>query len=107
MQIASALAGYSLGGADLLRRAMGKKKAEDMAKEKAGFLDGAEEKSVDAEDRRARLRPDGEVRRLRLQQVHSAAYGLLTYQTAYLKRTSRSSSSRRCSPATRTTPTRS
>ena len=42
MQISSALAGYSLGKADLLRRAMGKKKAEVMAKEKAGFLDGAQ-----------------------------------------------------------------
>ena len=67
MQIAQVLAGYSLGGADLLRRAMGKKKAEEMAKEKAGFLDGAKAKKVDAEDRRARLRPDGVLRRLRLQ----------------------------------------
>ena len=40
MQIAPALAGYSLGEADLLRRAMGKKKAEEMAKEKATFVDG-------------------------------------------------------------------
>ena len=54
MQIAPVLAGYSLGRADLLRRAMGKKKAEVMAKEKAGFLDGAEEQGVDAGDRRAR-----------------------------------------------------
>ena len=62
-----ALAGYSLGGADLLRRAMGKKKAEEMAKEKAGFLDGAKAEGRRRQDRRARLRPDGEVRRLRLQ----------------------------------------
>ena len=48
MQISSALAGYSLGRADLLRRAMGKKKAEVMAKEKAGFLDGAKAKAVDS-----------------------------------------------------------
>ena len=48
MQIAQALAGYTLGGADLLRRAMGKKKAEEMAKQKAGFLDGAKAKGVDA-----------------------------------------------------------
>ena len=54
MQISPALAGYSLGQADLLRRAMGKKKAEVMAKEKAGFLDGAEKKGVDPQDRRAR-----------------------------------------------------
>src|SRR5439155_25489051 len=47
MQISSALAGYSLGKADLLRRAMGKKKAEVMAKEKAGFMEGAAVKKID------------------------------------------------------------
>ena len=47
MQISSALAGYSLGKADLLRPRMGKKKAEVMAKEKAAFLDGAKEKKID------------------------------------------------------------
>ena len=67
MQIAPVLAGYTLGGADLLRRAMGKKKAEDMAKEKAGFLDGAKQKGVDAKIAERDLRADGEVRRLRLQ----------------------------------------
>ena len=67
MQISSALAGYSLGKADLLRRAMGKKKAEVMAKEKAGFLDGAKQKQIDPGHRRAGVRSDGEVRRLRLQ----------------------------------------
>src|SRR4029450_13364795 len=48
MQISSALAGYSLGKADLLRRAMGKKKKEVMEKEKAGFLEGASDKQIDA-----------------------------------------------------------
>src|SRR5213078_5047865 len=47
MQISSALAGYSLGQADLLRRAMGKKKKEVMEKEKKGFLDGAAKQGVD------------------------------------------------------------
>ena len=47
MQIAQVLAGYTLGGADLLRRAMGKKKAEEMAKEKGKFLDGARSMKVD------------------------------------------------------------
>ena len=48
MQIAQVLAGYSLGGADLLRRAMGKKKLEEMAKERAKFEAGAAERGVDA-----------------------------------------------------------
>ena len=69
MQIAQVLAGYSLGGADLLRRAMGKKKAEEMAKERAKFEAGAGERGVDPRQGVADLRPDGEVRRLRLQQV--------------------------------------
>src|SRR5580704_11786198 len=47
MQIAQVLAGYTLGGADLLRRAMGKKKAEEMAKQKASFMDGAKSQKVD------------------------------------------------------------
>ena len=54
MQIAQVLAGYSLGGADLLRRAMGKKKPEEMAKERAKFEDGAASDGIDA--RRSRRR---------------------------------------------------
>ena len=50
MQIAQALAGYSLGGADLLRRAMGKKKPEEMAKQKSTFVDGAKGIGVDEDD---------------------------------------------------------
>ncbi len=69
MQISSALAGYSLGHADLLRRAMGKKKKEVMEKEKAKFLKGAEVKQHRPQDRRRDLRAHGEVRRVRLQQV--------------------------------------
>src|SRR5262245_66618113 len=46
MQIAQVLAGYSLGGADLLRRAMGKKKPEEMAKQRSVFIDGAKQRGV-------------------------------------------------------------
>ncbi len=69
MQIAQVLAGYTLGGADLLRRAMGKKKAEEMAKEKEGFLDGAKAQQVDLKIADAGLRAHGVLRRLRLQPV--------------------------------------
>ena len=86
MQISSALAGYSLGKADLLRRAMGKKKAEVMAKEKAGFLDGAKQKSVDAKIAERVFDLMEKFAGYGFNRSHSAAYGLLTYQTAYLKR---------------------
>src|SRR5262249_19038346 len=86
MQIASALAGYTLGQADLLRRAMGKKKKEAMEKEKARFLRGAEQKAVPA-------KIAGEIFDLvevfagyGFNKSHSAAYALVTVQTAYLKR---------------------
>ena len=69
MQIAQMLAGYTLGGADLLRRAMGKKKPEEMAQQRSVFVDGAVARGVRERLRGAHLRPDGEVRRLRLQQV--------------------------------------
>jgi len=86
MQISSALAGYSLGKADLLRRAMGKKKAEVMAKEKAGFLDGAKQKGVDARIAERVFDLMEKFAGYGFNRSHSAAYGLLTYQTAYLKR---------------------
>ncbi len=86
MQISSALAGYSLGRADLLRRAMGKKKAEVMAKEKAGFLQGANDKSIDAAIAEGVFDLMEKFAGYGFNRSHSAAYGLLTYQTAYLKR---------------------
>src|SRR6476646_691587 len=85
MQISSALAGYSLGKADLLRRAMGKKKAEVMAKEKAGFLDGAKEKKIDSRIAEKVFDLMEKFAGYGFNRSHSAAYGLLTYQTAYLK----------------------
>jgi DNA polymerase-3 subunit alpha len=86
MQISSALAGYSLGKADLLRRAMGKKKAEVMAKEKAGFLEGSREKKVDAKIAERVFDLMEKFAGYGFNRSHSAAYGMLTYQTAYLKR---------------------
>ena len=85
MQIAQRLAGYSLGGADLLRRAMGKKKAEEMAKQKATFVTGAEGKGVKTEDAERIFALLEYFAGYGFNKSHSAAYALLTYQTAYLK----------------------
>lgn len=85
MQIAQRLAGYSLGGADLLRRAMGKKKPEEMAKQKATFLDGAEKKGVDRGQADAIFTEIEGFAEYGFNKSHSAAYALITYQTAYLK----------------------
>ena len=86
MQIAQVLAGYSLGGADLLRRAMGKKKAEEMAKQRVKFVDGATERGVDAAQRRRTIFDLMEkFAGYGFNKSHSAAYALLSYQTAWLK----------------------
>ena len=85
MQIAQELAGYTLGGADLLRRAMGKKKPEEMAKQRAVFESGAAEKGVNPElaikifDLVEKFAGYG------FNKSHSAAYALVSYQTAWLK----------------------
>jgi DNA polymerase-3 subunit alpha len=86
MQISSALAGYSLGQADLLRRAMGKKKKEVMEKEKARFLAGAAQKSVDPKLADEIFELMSKFAAYGFNKSHSAAYGLITYQTGYLKR---------------------
>jgi DNA polymerase-3 subunit alpha len=85
MQISSALAGYSLGQADLLRRAMGKKKKEVMEKEKSKFLDGAAKKGVDPRIADETFELMSKFAAYGFNKSHSAAYGLVTYQTAYLK----------------------
>jgi DNA polymerase III subunit alpha len=85
MQIAQRLAGYTLGGADLLRRAMGKKKPEEMAKQKAVFVDGAVGNSVKQEDAERIFGLLEFFAGYGFNKSHSAAYALLTYQTAYLK----------------------
>jgi DNA polymerase III subunit alpha len=85
MQIAQELGGYSLGGADLLRRAMGKKKPEEMAKQRVLFLEGARQNGIDEElasnifDLMEKFAGYG------FNKSHSAAYALLAYQTAWLK----------------------
>ncbi|MFL5354506.1 DNA polymerase III subunit alpha [Archangium sp.] len=85
MQISQVLGGYTLGRADLLRRAMGKKKAEVMQAERAGFLEGCKKNNVD-------LKVAGEIFDLMekfaeygFNKSHSAAYGLVTVHTAWLK----------------------
>jgi DNA polymerase-3 subunit alpha len=85
MQIAQVLAGYTLGGADLLRRAMGKKKAEEMAKQREVFLEGATSRGV-AEPTATRIFDLMEkFAGYGFNKSHSAAYALLSYQTAFLK----------------------
>jgi len=85
MQIAQVLAGYTLGGADLLRRAMGKKKPEEMAKQREIFVSGATERGV-AEPTATRIFDLMEkFAGYGFNKSHSAAYAVLSYQTAYLK----------------------
>ncbi|UVM12245.1 DNA polymerase III subunit alpha [Pseudomonas protegens] len=85
MQIAQVMAGYTLGGADMLRRAMGKKKPEEMAKQRGGFIEGCASNNIDADlagnifDLVEKFAGYG------FNKSHSAAYGLVSYQTAWLK----------------------
>jgi DNA polymerase-3 subunit alpha len=85
MQIARTLAGYSLGGADLLRRAMGKKDPAVMAKEKIPFLEGAKKQGVDLKKAEAIFDLMAKFAEYGFNKSHSAAYALIAYQTAYLK----------------------
>jgi DNA polymerase-3 subunit alpha len=85
MQIAQVMAGYTLGGADMLRRAMGKKKPEEMAKQRAIFLEGCANNGIDKDlagnifDLVEKFAGYG------FNKSHSAAYALVSYQTAWLK----------------------
>jgi DNA polymerase-3 subunit alpha len=85
LQIANKLAGYSLGEADLLRRAMGKKKPEEMAKQRDRFVSGATERGIDKNDAARVFDLVAEFAEYGFAKSHSAAYALITYQTAYLK----------------------
>lgn len=85
MQIAQVLSGYTLGGADLLRRAMGKKKAEEMAKQRTIFVSGAEKNGVEATTAENIFDLIEKFAGYGFNKSHSAAYALLAYQTAYLK----------------------
>ena len=85
MQIAQVLAGYTLGGADLLRRAMGKKKPEEMAKQRSVFADGAREKGIDPDLAMKIFDLVEKFAGYGFNKSHSAAYALVSYQTAWLK----------------------
>ena len=85
MQIAQVLAGYSLGGADMLRRAMGKKKPEEMAKERVKFMEGSTERGVDPEQAGGIFDLMEKFAGYGFNKSHSAAYALVSYQTAWLK----------------------
>lgn len=85
MQIAQVLAGYTLGGSDLLRRAMGKKKPEEMAKQRAAFVNGAMERGVMEATATYIFDLMEKFAGYGFNKSHSAAYALLSYQTAWLK----------------------
>ncbi len=85
MQIAQTLAGYTLGGADLLRRAMGKKKPEEMAKQRSTFVDGAVARGVAASRAGYIFDLIEKFAGYGFNKSHSVAYALLAYQTAWLK----------------------
>ncbi|PCK32575.1 DNA polymerase III subunit alpha [Pseudoalteromonas piscicida] len=85
MQIAQVLAGYSLGGADLLRRAMGKKKPEEMAKQRATFEDGAKNNGIDGELAMKIFDLVEKFAGYGFNKSHSAAYALVSYQTLWMK----------------------
>ncbi|MBI4445230.1 MAG: DNA polymerase III subunit alpha [Acidobacteria bacterium] len=85
MQIASRLAGFSLGEADLLRRAMGKKKKEVMRAQKKKFLDGCKQRGLPADKAGRIFDLMEQFAGYGFNKSHSTAYALLAYQTAYLK----------------------
>ena len=85
MQIGQVLAGYSLGGADLLRRAMGKKKPEEMAKERIKFEQGAHDNGINGKVATGIFDLMEKFAEYGFNKSHSAAYALVAYQTAWLK----------------------
>ena len=85
MQISQVIGGYSLGGADLLRRAMGKKKPEEMAKQRVLFMEGAKKGGFDAEKAGALFDLMEKFAGYGFNKSHSAAYALVSYQTMWLK----------------------
>ena len=85
MQIAQVMSGFSLGEADLLRRAMGKKIKEEMQAQKSRFLEGATENGVDQKNASAVFDQVDRFAGYGFNKSHAAAYALIAYQTAYLK----------------------
>ncbi len=84
-QIARDLAGYSLGKADILRRAMGKKDRKEMASQRDSFISGAVERGIGRSDAEAIFDTCAKFAEYGFNKSHSAPYALLTYQTAYMK----------------------
>ena len=85
MQIAQIMGGYSLGEADLLRRAMGKKKEEEMAHQRVRFLAGANAQDIDETTANAVFDLMAEFAKYGFNKSHTAAYGFIAYQTAWIK----------------------
>ena len=85
MQIAQVLGGYSLGNADILRKAMGKKKPEEMAKQRQVFVNGAAENDIDKKTAESIFDLMEKFAGYGFNKAHSAAYALIAYQTAWLK----------------------
>ncbi|HWP92071.1 MAG TPA: DNA polymerase III subunit alpha [Thermodesulfobacteriota bacterium] len=85
MKTASVLADYSLGEADLLRRAMGKKKPDEMKAQRERFLEGAKKKGISLKKAEEIFDAMEKFAEYSFNKSHSAAYALITYQTAYLK----------------------
>jgi DNA polymerase-3 subunit alpha len=85
MQLARALSGYSLGEADLLRKAMGKKNPEEMAKQKTRFVSGSVEKGIAQKLADEIFQQMETFARYGFNRSHTAAYALVSFQTAYLK----------------------
>ncbi|MBT1065699.1 DNA polymerase III subunit alpha [Bowmanella sp. Y26] len=86
MQIAQVMAGYSLGGADLLRRAMGKKKPEEMAKQRSTFEGGSKDNGIDGNLAMKIFDLVEKFAGYGFNKSHSAAYALVSYQTLWMKR---------------------
>ncbi len=85
MQSAQVVAGYTLGGADMLRRAMGKKKAEEMAEQRSIFVAGAAKNNIDEKKANEIFDTMEKFAGYGFNKSHAAAYSLVAYQTAYLK----------------------
>jgi len=85
MQTASELAGFTMGEADLLRRAMGKKKSSEMRAQRKRFLTGAEKKGLESKKAAELFDTLEKFAEYSFNKSHSAAYAMITYQTAYLK----------------------
>src|SRR5438034_2108427 len=85
MQIAQSIGGYTLGGADLLRRAMGKKLPEEMAKHRQGFVSGAMDRGLSSAKATQLFDQMEKFAGYGFNKSHAAAYALIAYQTAYFK----------------------